>query len=406
MRSEISLMTIFCVTFIWIAIGFTKSAYGYGGVSTAENDDMDDFISETLDDDFSHRPYSLYHRYTAYYLRYFPVFEARYRYAYAWGSGDVDVSIVANDDFINDKLNLLHDSISGSYWHSRSRNSLGYLSGFLDCDATDDVDNFMIFPPRIDYNGVFAEDEVIYYEEHGSNDASIVKKGGLLLKIPNYAERPEENVPKLCGWDHWDVLGKMRCTLTDILQGAYRQSYDVRNRILQLIDSGLMFLYSQWHPFGLVYLYEEAIKSSEVEAPGDHDHVSQLEFTPPKSFATLKHSTSLDNFAFNLCNHFNTCTGMLILQVLRVLQLLGIHDNLQLFFCLVCFMKMLPLFYWLQVQLLKIWQSIDHTRCVINTCARFTHHDKCWGFTSAGEWLRMHKNDLTPECSCVCSVLF
>ena len=97
----------------------------------------------------------------------------------------------------------------------------------------------------------------------------------------------------------------------------------------------------------------------------------------------------------------------LLLQILRVfLHLLNLLH--QILFSLVCihFMKMLSLFYWLQEQFLKIWWSIDHTRCVINTCARFTRHDECWGFTSAGEWLRTHMNDLTSECSCVCSVLF
>ena len=71
-------------------------------------------------------------------------------------------------------------------------------------------------------------------------------------------------------------------------------------------------------------------------------------------------------------------------------------------------LNMLPILFWLQVQFLKIWQSVDHARCVINTCARFTRHDECWGFTSAGEWLRTNKtnrmNNLTaPEG--VCSVL-
>ena len=29
-------------------------------------------------------------------------------------------------------------------------------------------------------------------------------------------------------------------------------------------------------------------------------------------------------------------------------------------------------------------------RCLINVCARFFHHDECWGFTASGEWLSFH----------------
>ena len=52
---------------------------------------------------------------------------------------------------------------------------------------------------------------------------------------------------------------------------------------------------------------------------------------------------------------------------------------------------MIPLFFWLQVQFLLKWYSIDHIRCILNACARFIHHDECWGYTSAGEWLRLHE---------------
>ena len=49
-------------------------------------------------------------------------------------------------------------------------------------------------------------------------------------------------------------------------------------------------------------------------------------------------------------------------------------------------LKMLKLSF-LQMQLLKMWLSSDHLRCLLNICARFSHHDECWGFTASGEWL-------------------
>ena len=118
-----------------------------------------------------------------------------------------------------------------------------------------------------------------------------------------------------------------------------------------------------------------------------------------KSLATLKHSTGLNKFVVFNHNH-------LLLQILRVYHLQQLLFHKFIFFCLLfcTYLEMLPLFYWLQAQYLKIWRSVDHTRCVINTCARFTHHDECWGFTSAGEWLRTRcTHYLTP--TGVCSVL-
>lgn len=67
-------------------------------------------------------------------------------------------------------------------------------------------------------------------------------------------------------------------------------------------------------------------------------------------------------------------------------------------------LKMLSLLFWLQEQFFNIWRSVDHTRCILNICARFTHHDECWGFTFAGKWLRTHKRN-TEDCkadSCRC----
>ena len=110
----------------------------------------------------------------------------------------------------------------------------------------------------------------------------------------------------------------------------------------------------------------------------------------------LKHPTILDK-----CSVFYKVFNQCLESFSKVLH---IHFQKIIFFCIILFVKMLSLFYWLQEQFFKMWQSLDHTRCVINTCARFTHHDECWGFTSAGEWLRMRcMHNLIPVC--VCSVL-
>ena len=80
--------------------------------------------------------------------------------------------------------------------------------------------------------------------------------------------------------------------------------------------------------------------------------------------------------------------------------------NCLLHFITLILTTMIPLFFWLQVQFLLKWYSIDHIRCILNVCARFIHHDECWGYTSAGEWLRPreHMKNKMAELSFVCYV--
>lgn len=67
------------------------------------------------------------------------------------------------------------------------------------------------------------------------------------------------------------------------------------------------------------------------------------------------------------------------------------------------FIMLLSLILWLQNQFLKIWLFTNHARSILNVCARFNHHDECWGFTSGGEWLRTQTSDLSfITCSVSC----
>lgn len=100
------------------------------------------------------------------------------------------------------------------------------------------------------------------------------------------------------------------------------------------------------------------------------------------------------------------------IQQYKPLQLIGRLESLSVLLETISLLftaifKMVSLFFWLQVQFFNIWQSTDHTRCILNICARFIYHDECWGFTSAGEWLRPHAehvNDKMLELLFVCSV--
>ena len=93
---------------------------------------------------------------------------------------------------------------------------------------------------------------------------------------------------------------------------------------------------------------------------------------------------------------YSVCRNILQ-SILNILQLqqqqVQVTDIWKLKFIIILLiiqiLKMLPLFFWLHVQFLKIWQSTDHTRCISNICARFIHHDECWGFTPAGEWFKV-----------------
>ena len=120
--------------------------------------------------------------------------------------------------------------------------------------------------------------------------------------------------------------------------------------------------------------------------------------------------STLLHFQVHICS---ICRNLLlsVLQILQ-LQLQAIYVQILEFILLIIqISKMFSLFFWLQVQFLNIWQSVDHTRCISNICARFNHHDECWGFTPAGEQLRMYMNNQTPDhlqstvARCVCSVL-
>lgn len=76
---------------------------------------------------------------------------------------------------------------------------------------------------------------------------------------------------------------------------------------------------------------------------------------------------------------------MLILsrKVLIDVGIVGIlNEILILFFKMVS--EKLAQYFWLQMQFLKIWQSSDHSRSILNVCARFAHHDECWGCTYTG----------------------
>ena len=90
----------------------------------------------------------------------------------------------------------------------------------------------------------------------------------------------------------------------------------------------------------------------------------------------------------------------------EVLQLVEIRVQLQQSFCFLLrlFKMLLSVFLWLQNQFLKIWLFTDHARCILNICARFNHHDECWGFTSSGEWLRTQTSELSFITYSYCSV--
>lgn len=103
-------------------------------------------------------------------------------------------------------------------------------------------------------------------------------------------------------------------------------------------------------------------------------------------FIQLQFQVSL----YSVCRNF-------LQSILNILQLqqqqVQVTDIWKLKFIIILLiiqiLKMLPLFFWLHIQFLKIWQSTDHTRCISNICARFIHHDECWGFTPAGEWFKV-----------------
>ena len=106
---------------------------------------------------------------------------------------------------------------------------------------------------------------------------------------------------------------------------------------------------------------------------------------------------SSKNYCKYHSNHsksFNKISTLFYLSnPVEVLQLLQLRVQLQPSFCFLLrlFRMLLSVFLWLQNQFLKIWLFTDHARCILNICARFNHHDECWGITSGGEWLRTHR---------------
>ena len=146
------------------------------------------------------------------------------------------------------------------------------------------------------------------------------------------------------------------------------------------------------------YIYESSVKKGDYGILAmeqlilEKIYLARDDLMPAKNEVLWKEPCFWKSTHHQRCI-LNFCAGFVYGEVTRWINMIYMTTRNMIFTLVLLLQGMKELLFcflmvlFLQIQFLK--KSNNHLRCVVNMCARFSHHDECWGFASSGEWLSL-----------------